>query len=87
MKRNPSAETASATADLMVKLASSIDEGRARQRQLAPDAAADKLVRHLSKKAAQNDLGAIVDFFSSGLGLAREALHREDEHDSSYWLG
>ena len=75
------------TSDLMSELASAIDEGRARSTRLEPEAAADRLVRHLSKKAEQNDLGAIVEFFSSGLGLARRALHRDEERDPSYWLG
>jgi hypothetical protein len=58
----------------MIKLASSIDEGRARGTELGPEAAAARLVRHLSTKAAENDLGAVVSFFSNALGLAREAM-------------
>lgn len=65
----------STTVDLMARLASAVDEARARQVVLGPDAAADRLVRHISKQAAQSDLEDLVAFFSSGLGSASEALH------------
>jgi hypothetical protein len=79
MKADEAERAKSATADLMIKLASAIDEGRARDPELEPEAAAARLVRHLSKKAAQNDIGAVVSFFSNALGLAREAMHDAEE--------
>ena len=84
----------SVTVDLMIKLASSIDEGRVHLTELEPDAVAGQLIRHLSQKTAQSDLDALVKFFSSGLELTHEAqrVHRTPERqlpesDPSYWLG
>jgi len=72
MKRHSTGK--SATADLMIKLASSIDEARIHPTELEPDAVAGQLIRHLSQKTAQSDLGALVKFFSSGLELAHAAM-------------
>jgi len=97
MGRDSAAETASA--DLMVRLAASIDAAAARRGALQPEAAAERLVRHLAARAAENDLGGLVEFFSNGLGLVRDELDRAAparrgfvetapaEPDSSYWLG
>ena len=74
MKQGPVAAANSEAAELMIRLAMSLEKGRTHGAQLEAEAAATQVVTHLSRKASENDVGAMVNFFANALGLAREAM-------------
>jgi len=75
MKGDPVATANSEATELMIRLAMSLEKGRARGRRLEAEAAASQVVTHLSRKASENDVGAMVNFFADALGLATEAMN------------
>ena len=75
MKGNRVAAANSEAAELIIRLALSLEQGQPRGTRLEAEAAASQVVTHLSRKASENDVGAMVDFFADALGLAREAMH------------